>query len=89
MTEMRDPPTSSTAIQEDEITIGADRTVMQAMRGGYVAPTLVLECIYYAAESELLVLMRAFAGLDPATRSDVLSYTQALVAAERGRRRGN
>ena len=40
----------------------------------------LLECTYYAAEPDLLALMRVSARLDPEQRAKVLAYAQAIGA---------
>lgn len=73
MSESRNLPESPASIHEDKIPGSADKIVLEALNKGFVDPTLVLECIYYAAETDLLLLMRAFAGLDPPARVQILN----------------
>jgi hypothetical protein len=56
----------------------AEEMVGQAMRDGYVPPALLLECVHYAAEPELMAVIRAVAELDPGQRLVVMAYARRL-----------
>ena len=56
----------------------AEELVSQALQGGYVHPALLLECLHYAVEPELLAVIRAVAELDPGQRLVVMGYARRL-----------
>jgi hypothetical protein len=56
----------------------AEEVVSQAVRCGYVHPALLLECVHYAAEPELLAVIRAVAELDASQRLVVMGYARRL-----------
>lgn len=89
MSESRNVPDVPASLQEDDVPGSAEQIVMEALNKGFVDPTLVLECIYYAAETDLLLLMRAFAGLDTPSRVRILNYAREFDTPERGKLRGN
>lgn len=43
------------------------------------SPSLLLETLHYARESDLLVVMRAVAALDAASRLKILAHAQSLA----------
>ncbi len=47
------------------------------------SPSLVLECLHYARESDLMVLIRAVAALDPVSRLKILAHAQGLAGEPR------
>jgi hypothetical protein len=51
----------------------------EAVREGFVQPAKVLECLFYAAEPDLLDAIRALAALDGERRSLVSDYARALL----------
>jgi hypothetical protein len=61
----------------------AEELVTQAVRGGYVHPALLLECVHYAAEPELMAVIRAVADLDAGQRLVVMGYARRLSREER------
>jgi hypothetical protein len=61
-----------------DLALYAEELVSQAVRGGYVRPALLLECLHYAAEPELMAVIRAVAELDAGTRLVVMAYARRL-----------
>jgi hypothetical protein len=63
----------------------------EAIRESFVHPARVLECLFYAAEPDLLEMIRALAALDADRRSLVSDYARTLLDPQdsAGRNLGN
>ncbi|HEX2138029.1 MAG TPA: hypothetical protein VHG30_19410 [Microvirga sp.] len=69
---------------EDDLTAG--ETLTHAVLNFAGQPHLLLECMYYASEPELMSIVRAAAGLDAAGRRQVADYMIRLKEAYRRNR---
>ncbi|HEX2134585.1 MAG TPA: hypothetical protein VHG30_01590 [Microvirga sp.] len=62
----------------DEAVRYAEDILVEALRTGYADPILLVECVHYAAEPELVGFTRAFAALEERSRAEVMRTVQAL-----------
>ena len=69
---------SSSAAKEDASGREPGRGVLAIA----VSPSVLLECLYYAAEEDLLRLMRLAAALDPSKRAQAEEQLRALLSPE-------
>jgi hypothetical protein len=60
----------------------AEALLSQVMRERGPRASAVIECVYYAAEPDLMALMRAVARLDPASRLKIMNYARKLAGAQ-------
>jgi hypothetical protein len=74
--------TLETKISPEELRSYAEGLVVEALRDGTIAPAVLLECLYYALDPELLSATRAFAGLAPDERLMIMSYAKRLSEGE-------
>lgn len=61
----------------------AEALVAQALREGCVVAPVLLECLYYATEPDLLAAIRAVAALDTGARLVVMAYARRLAEEAR------
>ena len=73
-------------VSEDDAISYAQDMLLDAMRTGYADPLLLVECVHYAAEPEVIALTRAFAALDDDRRMEVMRIVHSL---SRGRPRAS
>ena len=62
----------------DEAVSYAEDILVEALRTGYADPILLVECVHYAAEPEVIAFTRAFAALEEGSRAEVMRIVQAL-----------
>ena len=65
-------------VSEGDVISYAEDLVCEALRTGYVDPILLVECVHYAAEPEVIAFTRSFASLDETDRAEVMRVVQAL-----------
>jgi len=56
----------------------AEDLVLEALHTRYVDTILLVECVHYAAEPEVIAFTRAFAGLDTTARAEVMKIVESL-----------
>ncbi len=67
-------------ISPSELLTCASHWLTRALGAGVVSGSVLLELAYYAAEPDLLGLMRLIAALDPEQRAQVHALAQAMHA---------
>ena len=65
-------------LPRDEAVSYAEDILLKALRTGYADPILLVECVHYAAEPEVIAFTRAFAALEDGSRAEVMKTVQAL-----------
>ena len=65
-------------LSEADVISYAEDLVCEALHTGYVDPILLVECVHYAAEPDLIAFTRSFASLDESARAEVTRIVQAL-----------
>lgn len=68
--------------REAEFKSYVEDMVLDALHSGTVSPKVLLECLYYALEPDLLAAIRGFATLGPAERLMLMSYAKRLSDEE-------
>ena len=71
-------------VSEADIVSYAEDLVLEALHTGYVDPILLVECVHYAAEPEVIAFTRSFASLDGTARAEVMRIVQALSGERPG-----
>ena len=67
-----------------EVATYAEDLLVQSLRSGYADPVLLVECVHYAAEPEVIAFTRSFAALDECARAEVMRIVQALSLQRTG-----
>ena len=67
-------------ISDAEAVSYAEDVLVEALREGYADPILLVECVHYAAEPDLIAFTRAFAALDERGRAEVMRIVRSLSA---------
>ncbi|WP_274425569.1 hypothetical protein [Chelativorans sp. YIM 93263] len=62
----------------DEFKSKVEDMVIRTLHDGSIAPSTLLECVYYAIEPDVLATVRAVAALPPSERQMVMSYAKKL-----------
>ena len=57
----------------------ASEEIARILHDTSVSPALVLECVYYVLDDDLLRAMRLLAALDPAQQAEVREFASALL----------
>ena len=65
-------------LSRDEAVSYAEDILVEALHTGYADPILLVECVHYAAEPDVIAFTRAFAALDEGSRAEVMRIVQAL-----------
>ena len=70
-------PRKSKLPRDEAVSYAAD-ILLKALRTGYADPILLVECVHYAAEPEVMAVARAFAALDERGRAEVTRIVHSL-----------
>ena len=65
-------------LSDNEAVSYAEDMLVEALRTGYADPIVLVECVHYAAEPEVIAFTRAFAALEDGSRAEVIRTVQAL-----------
>ena len=63
--------------------IAASEVLTHVLTSAGVSPAVLLECLYYASNEDLLRLMRLAAALEPDQRAQVEAQFEAMVRVRR------